>query len=294
MNNKLRVLAPAKVNLYLRVLARRPDGYHGLRTVFHTVGLWDEVRLASSRRFRFTATGLTVPAGGANLCVAAYRLLKDATGTTREASLHLVKRIPAGAGLGGGSADAAATLAGLNRLWDLRLGRGRLAALAARLGSDVPFFLTGGAALGVGRGERLRPLASRLSAWAVLLKPRFGVPTREAYRALDRSRRGTPPAGPGEGGILSALRTGSLRGTIVHNDFTPVVAALHPKIRTLLGVLETAGAESSFLTGSGSAVVGLVRSPGVARRIARALSARHRVAAYAVRLAPLRLRIETT
>jgi 4-diphosphocytidyl-2-C-methyl-D-erythritol kinase len=285
----LRILVPAKVNLHLRVLAKRPDGYHSIETVFHTIGLWDEIRLALSPRFRFSAAGLPTPAGGANLCVRAYRLLKDTTGTDREASLKLVKRIPTGAGLGGGSADAAACLAGLNRLWNLKLDRGRLAALANRLGSDVSFFLSGGAAVGRGRGEKLSPLVSHLAAWAVVLKPGFGIPTALAYAELDRARRG-PASGPSVDAVARGLRTGSLPLRI-HNDFEPVAQRLHPLVRRLIVFLGNAGASPAFLTGSGSAVVGVF--PCASRALATARTARTHfgVRADAVRLAPFRLKI---
>jgi len=296
MLGKLRVLAPAKVNLHLRVLAKRSDGYHSIETVFHTIGLWDEIRLANSPRFRFSAAGLPTPAGGANLCVRAYRLLKDATGTGQEASLKLVKRIPSGAGLGGGSADAAACLAGLNRLWNLKLDRKRLAILAGRLGSDVPFFLSGGAALGRGRGEKLHPLVSRLSRWAVILKPGFGIPTALAYTELDRSRKGTDP-GPSVNAVTRGLRTGTLPLRI-HNDFEPVAERLHPLVHRLMVFLGNAGASPAFLTGSGSAVVGIFPSASRAcapRALAVTRLARTRfgVRAEAVRLAPFRLRISS-
>jgi len=141
----LRVRAPAKVNLYLRVLGRRRDGYHDLETVFHTVGLFDDLSFSTAPRLSLASSGVPSPGGDDNLCLKAARLLLVRTRKRLGAKIRLHKRIPTGAGLGGGSADAAACLVGLNRLWRLGLDRPVLARLAARLGSDVPFFLGGGA-----------------------------------------------------------------------------------------------------------------------------------------------------
>ncbi|MCH8083643.1 MAG: 4-(cytidine 5'-diphospho)-2-C-methyl-D-erythritol kinase, partial [Myxococcales bacterium] len=125
------------MNLFLRVLRRRRDGFHSIETVFHTIGLWDELHLVPGRGSGLTSTGLPTPRGPRNLCVKACRLLQRHIGSTPQARIHLIKRIPSGAGLGGGSADAAACLTGLNRLWRLNLTRAVLHRLAAQLGSDV-------------------------------------------------------------------------------------------------------------------------------------------------------------
>jgi 4-diphosphocytidyl-2-C-methyl-D-erythritol kinase len=254
--------------------------------------LWDDLRFDAAPAPSFTACGLPSPRGSANLCVRAYRLLKERTGTKKEAAMRLVKRIPAGSGLGGGSADAAACLAGLNRLWRLGLAPSGLRALAAKLGSDVPYFLLGGAALGRGRGERLVPLTSRLRAWAILLKPAFSMPTREAYRALDRSgNRNAPGVRPGD--VIPALRAGLLGSLSAYNDFEAVVGVLHPKIKSMRSALLELGARPVFMTGSGSAMIGLVESPADAKRIAGTLGRRMKATALAVPVAPFGLRLET-
>jgi 4-diphosphocytidyl-2-C-methyl-D-erythritol kinase len=210
--------------------------------------------------------------------VRAALLLRRETGCRRGARISLLKRIPAGAGLGGGSSDAAAALAGLDRLWRLGLPASRLRALGARLGSDVPFFLEGArAAVGTGRGERLRPVPSRLRAWAVILKPSFGVSTREAYAAFDRlppSRRPRPSAPLSA--CVRAVRSGNLRALAPHNDFEAAVFPAHPRLARLRSSLLSAGASAAFMTGSGSAMVGLFASRSHARRAASALGRRLR------------------
>jgi len=205
------VRAPAKINLFLRVGALRRDGYHSIRTLFHAIGLFDELRFSPAARLSLATAGLSSPRGAGNLVMRAAELLRRETGCRPGGRIVLRKRIPAGAGLGGGSSDAAAALVGLNRLWRLGLPRRRLLALAARLGSDVPFFLHGaGAAVGTGRGDRLRPVPSRLRAWACILKPSFGVSTKDAYAALDRVRARRPSPAASLRAVERAVRRGDL------------------------------------------------------------------------------------
>jgi len=280
----LHLSAPAKVNLFLRVLGKRKDGYHSIETVFHAVGLFDEIRLSPAPRLRLTVNGLPSPRGPGNLCWRAAELLKKRCGVRAGAHIRLRKRIPSGAGLGGGSSDAAACLAGLNRMWKPGLSRRELMRLAAKLGSDVPFFLLGSAsAIGRGRGERLTPLKSRLHAYAVILKPRFSIPTGPAYRALDRMKRRASPA---EGLALtsSAVRRGDLTGLSAFNDFEAVAARTHPEIDRLIVALRQAGAMQAFMSGSGSAVVGLFRSAATARKAAGNIRKGLRVTCWVVKL----------
>lgn len=282
----LLVRAPAKINLFLRVGRRRADGYHSLETLFHAIGLSDELRFSPSPRLSLAVRGMAAPHGAGNLVVRAALLLMRETGCRRGVRIVLEKRIPAGAGLGGGSSDAAAALAGLNRFWKLRLPASRLRVLGARLGSDVPFFLAGSAAaIGTGRGERLRPVRSRLRAWAAVVKPRFGIPTRGAYAALDRlppSRRPRPTASLAS--CFRAVRSGRLRALIPHNDFEAAVFPARPRLARLKSSLLAAGASCAFMTGSGSAVVGLFASRPCARRAASLLGRRHRAWSACTRL----------
>lgn len=283
---------PAKVNLHLKVGGLRRDGFHSLTTVFHTLGIWDELRISPAADFKFTAQGLPVPKGENNLCVRAYRLLVAECGLKAAAHIRLTKKIPSGAGLGGGSSDAAACLVGLDRRFNLGLGRRRLLKMAGLLGSDVAFFLRGGAALGRGRGDRLTVLKSRIRAWALILKPRYAISTKSAYRSLDRLRgNGVAPAGS-LARIRRALISGSLAGVEIVNDFAEIASTLHPKNRALLAGLAKAGIEPAFLAGSGSAVVGIGRNKKHAAGAARKLSRRFKVAGYLARLAPYAIEIE--
>ena len=194
----------AKVNLDLRILGVRPDGYHDLRTVFQSLALADTVTVRRDRGpLHLTCDDPQVPTDRRNLAWKAASLLwreaRLGRGEPRDVAIHLQKRIPAEAGLGGGSADAAVTLLGLNRLWKLGLDGASLSRLGARIGADVPFFLVGGTALGLGRGDDIYPLADMPKVYVVLIRPGFGVSTVEAYRWYDedaRRPRRTPAAKP--------------------------------------------------------------------------------------------------
>ena len=193
----MRALAFAKINLSLRVVGRRPDGYHELRTVFQSIALHDELTVRRTNgRFELTCDDVASPSGRANLVWRAAEAVWKAAGRSgapRGVALHLVKRIPMQAGLGGGSSDAAAAVRALGRLWGVSRARQRLIAIA--LGADVPFFLEGGTALGVDRGDLLFPLPDLPRSWVVVALPPFGVRTKDAFgwfdaSAMDRRRRG--------------------------------------------------------------------------------------------------------
>lgn len=181
--------APAKINLSLRVLGRRTDGFHDLdTTMVRLPGLADELVFSPSDGFSFTCDDSSLPADGGNLVVKAARAYEAASGGNCGHSIHLTKRIPHGAGLGGGSSDAAATLIGLDRLNGGKLGNARLSSIAADLGSDIPFFFSPGAARCTGRGEILEPAPSPPDFQLLLLKPSFGVSTPDAYGRWSASR----------------------------------------------------------------------------------------------------------
>lgn len=265
------------------MLGKRRDGFHDIETVFHSISLSDEIRLTPAGTIRFTSSGIPVPRGGNNLCVRSAELLRRHTGTRRGARIHLIKRIPSGAGLGGGSSDAAACLIGLNRLWKTGLNHSVLVKLASKLGSDVPFFIRSGAAIGRGRGELLTPLKSRLQGWVAVLKPKFGISTADAYRMIDREKR--PPVARDAIKITTrAVRTGNLRNLSVYNDFEAVAARMHPQIDELILALRGAGAVHSFMTGSGSAVVGIFRDKSKALVANKCVSRKYRVSGYIARL----------
>jgi 4-diphosphocytidyl-2-C-methyl-D-erythritol kinase len=260
-----RVRAFAKVNLDLRVLGRRDDGYHEIRTIFQTIALHDTLSFAPRRGpLELSASGEQVPLDGTNIVIKAAEAVWRAAGRKgrpQGTAIHLAKRIPTQAGLGGGSSDAAATVLALNRLWRAGLRAPDLLSIAGQLGSDVPFFLLGGTALGLGRGEVLYPLPDLPPAAIVVGQAGEGVSTAAAYGWL----RAAQPAAVKPQQILVPWFPGSLN---VLNDFEPVVLRRVPAARRLRRSLLEAGANVAMLSGSGSAVFGLFSDGEAARRAA--------------------------
>jgi 4-diphosphocytidyl-2-C-methyl-D-erythritol kinase len=260
----VRVEALAKVNLGLYVLYRRRDGYHELRTVFQTVSLGDRIRLDYRRRggpaVELTCNRPELAAPGNLASRAAVRLL-ETTADAGRASIHLEKRIPVGAGLGGGSSDAAAVLRALGHLLRPRPDEATLLRLASELGSDVPFFLLGGRAVGLGRGTEIYPLPDAPPLWMVLVAPPWGVSTAEAYRRLGAhlTSRG------GDDKIfrlcsrVCVLEQGSAGASVavLENDFEAAVFRMHPELKRLKARLMDLGASPALLCGSGSALFGV-------------------------------------
>jgi len=268
----LTVRAHAKVNLDLRVLGVRQDAYHELRTVFQTIELHDTLVCASRPGpFLLKCRAAGVPLDAENLIWKAAAALWTAlgrAGDVRDTSVTIDKKIPVQAGLGGGSADAAAALAALARLWGgapLTL----LREVGATVGADVPFFLAGGTALGLGRGEEIYPLVDLPQHWVVLVRPPFGVSTAEAYAWYDEDRA----AGLREVRELQLLPVPwPSRAAQMINDLEPPVLRRHPEIGTLKALLKEAGAVAAAMSGSGSAVFGLFRSRAAAERAIRPVS----------------------
>lgn len=268
-----RVPAFAKLNLDLRVLFKRPDGYHELRSIFQTISLADRIgiRLERSRRTAIRIAGnVDIPD---NLIVRAARLCLDEMRLSAAIDFELEKRIPMGAGLGGGSSNAAAVLLALPALAGKLLPTERLMQLAAQLGSDVPFFLLGGTAAVLGRGDELYPLPDLKSPHVLLVSPDIHVSTPEAYRAL--SARLTPDsAGPKLAGFQAKVWTQEIAPAT--NDFEPVVFERHPRLKAIRNKLLRAGAVTALMTGSGSSVFGIF--PGKQQlAAARALFPKDRV-----------------
>jgi 4-diphosphocytidyl-2-C-methyl-D-erythritol kinase len=265
----LRVEALAKVNLGLRVLYRRPDGFHELRTVFQTISLADRVEL----EYRRARAGVTVElecnraelAGADNLAARAACALLEAAGSSGRVRLSLEKRTPVGAGLGGGSSDAAAVLLALGSLLRARPAWPLLHKVAAGLGSDVPFFLLGGRALGLGSGTEIYPLDDAPGRWMVVAAPAIEVSTAEAYRRLganlttgsweDKIDRFCSSACASERGAPAVALEEVVAG--LENDFEPVVFQMHPKLQILKERLKRLGACPALLSGSGSALFGV-------------------------------------
>ena len=299
------VRAPAKLNLSLGVLARRPDGYHEIESLMVPVSLHDTLRVRPGAapgvrlavRFggrlacpRGRVLAGDVPTDGRNLVVRALELLAAEAGLCRDGDqppgleIDLVKRIPAGSGLGGGSSDAAAALSAAARAWGLDWPGERLAALGARIGSDVPMFFAGSAVISRGRGERIEPVSGIPALAAVIARPAVGLSTPAVYAACtpDPTARGRSAR------LAAALAAGRIRESLalMHNSLERPACDLCPDVVRLLADFVRHGAIRPLLTGSGSAVFALVRSAAEARRIAARLDLAGWPGVFAVRLAP--------
>lgn len=267
LDDGVEILAPAKVNLYLEILGKRPDGYHEIETLMVAVNLHDRLVFSddASGAVTLTCDDPRLPTGGANLVVKAAECLKAATGCPRGAAIALNKVIPAEAGLAGGSSDAAATLVGLDRLWGLNTPTARLSTLAADLGSDVAFFLQGPAAICRGRGERVEPVSLKQPLHLVLVCPPVGVSTAEVYRNLK------PPDRPRSiGPVIEALDHGgpAALGRSLFNRLQPTAESIRPALTRVRDALADLNHDLEFgpplleghlMSGSGSAFFGLAR-----------------------------------
>ncbi|HTH25247.1 MAG TPA: 4-(cytidine 5'-diphospho)-2-C-methyl-D-erythritol kinase [Vicinamibacterales bacterium] len=262
----------AKINLDLRILGTRPDGYHDLKTVFQSLALFDNVTVTARRGpLAVTCDEPDIPTDQRNLVWKAASLLhRVATGKQSAPSgiaIDLRKRVPSEAGLGGGSSNAAMTLLALNKLWKLDLDLASLTRIGARLGADVPYFLVGGTAPGLGRGDDIYPLADMPPVHVVILRPGFGVATSDAYtwfdeelrRAKEPAPRVVPPGWPAW-------------STTLRNDLEIPVVRHHPAIGRIKQSLVDAGAAFAAMSGSGSAVFGLFERADAARRTANDLA----------------------
>lgn len=272
MSRTLILQPSAKINLTLQVGPRRPDGYHDLRTLLQSVTLHDTVTLsARNGPFGLACRTPGVPSDRTNLVWRAAEVLWTAMGRTgepRDAHVKLEKMIPSQAGLGGGSADAAAALAGLNTLWGARKSRRELMRLAAGLGSDVPFFLQGGTALGLGRGQELYPVDDVERKGVVIIKPSFGVSTADAYGWLDDDRASSSGSDRGDtnGHPRPPVEVGWPIGPVqLSNDLMAPVARRHPVVAEIIAALVSHGAEGAQMSGSGSAVFGLFPEAAASR-----------------------------
>jgi 4-diphosphocytidyl-2-C-methyl-D-erythritol kinase len=279
--------APAKVNVHLAIGPLRPDGYHDLQTVFLAVSLFDTVTVRPAEGLALTVSGEgagvgstvdRVPTDRRNLVWRAAVLLAEHAGVKAHAAIDIAKSIPAAAGLAGGSADAAAALVALDALWNTGATRGDLADLAAQLGSDVPFSLLGGVALGSGRGERLSPVLARRQTHWVLGIAREGLSTPAVYAELDRLRatgRLTDGAElPSPQPVIAALGSGppsALAETLV-NDLEAPAIALRPDLRRALTAASGAGALAAVVSGSGPTVAALTEDEDAAVRLAATLA----------------------
>jgi 4-diphosphocytidyl-2-C-methyl-D-erythritol kinase len=273
--------APAKVNAHLAVGPLREDGFHELRTVYLAVSLFDTVTVRPGDGLSLTVSGEgagVVPTDRRNLVWRAAELLAAHAGVPADAALDIVKSIPAAAGLAGGSADAAAALVALDALWETRAARSDLDDLAAQLGSDVPFSLRGGVALGSGRGEQLSPVLARTRSHWVLGIAGEGLSTPSVYAELDRLREAgrlsTDADLASSDPVIAALRIGrpsALAGALA-NDLQAPALALRPELRQALRAATDAGAVAALVSGSGPTVAALAEDERGAVRLAAALA----------------------
>jgi 4-diphosphocytidyl-2-C-methyl-D-erythritol kinase len=275
----VRVRVPAKINLHLGVGPLRADGYHELNTVYHAIALYDELTARPGDTLALTMEGEgagELALDGTNLAIRAAKALAAYAKVPAHARLHLRKHIPLAGGLAGGSADAAAALVACDALWGTGLSRDELATVAARVGSDVPFLIHGGTALGTGRGEAVSPVLVRPNSWHwVIAIADGGLPTPEVYRELDRLRAaGTAPAPLGSAdGLLTALRQRdpAVLGAALGNDLEPAARSLRPEVGATLKAGRAAGAVRGLVSGSGPTCVFLTRDAGHAAEIVTAL-----------------------
>ncbi|MDD5439007.1 MAG: 4-(cytidine 5'-diphospho)-2-C-methyl-D-erythritol kinase [Candidatus Omnitrophica bacterium] len=267
--------APAKVNLYLRILRLRSDGYHELETLFEKIDIRDTVRLTAAKAgVTVTSNEKSLPLGRANICYRAAELVKNTCKIKSGVKIHITKKIPIAAGLGGGSSDGVSVLKGLNRLWRLGLTDSALLTLANGLGSDLAFFVAKASfGIGKGRGERVTAYPCRLRLWHVVITPPLRLLTKDIYRLYDKhyglnlTRRSSidrilPPKG--------SIGTRGQVGTLLYNDLENIVLIQEPLIKHIKEVLIGNGALNALLSGSGSSVFGIYNSKNEAKKAVKA------------------------
>ncbi|MBN2857116.1 MAG: 4-(cytidine 5'-diphospho)-2-C-methyl-D-erythritol kinase [Candidatus Delongbacteria bacterium] len=254
----MKTTANCKLNLHLRVTGKLPDGYHSLETIFHEIPFGDEldIELSDDGKLHFSSSGIEIPDGGNNICVKAAEILKIKHGIKDGCRIHLQKNVPIGAGLGGGSSDAAAVLKSLNDLWGIGSTEKELEKMGLELGADVPFFIRGGCAWGEGKGELLRPMNPVLENGTILLiYPHLHINTSWAYKNLNLNLTKTAD------NVIFA-EVSKLRAPLRHyfegffNDFEAVVFEKYPEIEKIKEFMINEGADFSAMSGSGSTVFG--------------------------------------
>lgn len=264
---KLLVKAPAKINLALDVLNKRSDGYHEVEMIMTTIDLADRVELTllNENKIQIHSHNRYVPDDQRNLAFQAAQLLKDRFHVKKGVLISIEKTIPVAAGLAGGSSDAAATLRGLNKLWDLGLTIDELAELGSEIGSDVSFCVYGGTALAKGRGEMITKLPAPPTCWVILAKPFIGVSTAEVYRRLDINEM----AHPNIPGMIDAINKHDYNMVCknVGNVLEDVTLNLHPEVALIKEQMKRFGADAVLMSGSGPTVFGIVQHDSRMHRI---------------------------
>ncbi len=267
--NTLTFNSYAKLNLYLEVLNKRKDNYHNIKTIFERIDLADKIILKSRRdkEIKVTCNVTAVPRDNTNLAWRSAKLLQDSFNIDKGVDIKIIKRIPVGSGLGGGSSNAASVLLGLNKLWKLNLAQNKLAGLAGKLGCDVPFFIYNSPfALGEARGDKIKPLKALYSVrlWHILVVPNIEVSTASIYKRWDKYFKTFKLTVPryNVNIINLALKKGNfpLIGDALFNSLEPVTAVLYPQIDAIKERLIQLGVKSILMSGSGPAVFGIVSS----------------------------------
>ena len=264
---KLLVKAPAKINLSLDVLGKRQDGYHEVKMIMTTIDLADRLELMelAEDRIEILSHNRYVPDDQRNLAYQAAKLLKEKFNVKKGVSITIEKTIPVAAGLAGGSSDAAATLRGLNKLWNLGLTIDQLAELGAEIGSDVSFCVYGGTAIATGRGEKIEHIKTPPSCWVILAKPHIGVSTADVYGNLKLNRVTHPNVDK----MVDVINAGDYKGICdtVGNVLEDVTFAMHPEVARIKAQMKRFGADAVLMSGSGPTVFGLVHHDSRMHRI---------------------------
>ena len=264
---KLMEKAPAKINLALDVLFKRPDGYHEVEMIMTTVDLADRIELKDipGNRIQILSHNRFVPDDHRNLAYQAALILKERFGIKKGVSITIEKNIPVAAGLAGGSSDAAATLRGLNRLWKLGLTMDELAEIGAEIGSDVSFCVYGGTALAKGRGEKIKHLPPPPKCWVILAKPTIGVSTADIYKRLQIPKMEHPDVA----GMITAIQENNYEDVCngLGNVLEQVTLQLYPEVANIKDQMKTFGADAVLMSGSGPTVFGLVEHDSRMQRI---------------------------
>jgi 4-diphosphocytidyl-2-C-methyl-D-erythritol kinase len=264
---KVLVKAPAKINLSLDVLYKRPDGFHEVEMIMTTIDLADRVELTllEENKIHILSHNRYVPDDQRNLAYQAAKLLKDRFNVEKGVEITIEKTIPVAAGLAGGSSDAAATLRGLNKLWNLGLTMDELAVLGSEIGSDVSFCVYGGTALAKGRGEIVKELPAPPTSWVILAKPFIGVSTAEVYRRLELEKMEHPNTKE----MIEAIKNNDYQSVCknVGNVLEEVTLNLHPEVAQIKDQMKRFGADAVLMSGSGPTVFGIVQHDSRMHRI---------------------------
>ena len=272
----------AKVNLYLRVIGKRDDGFHEICTVFQTISLHDRIAFSAGDTIRLYCRDPRIPIDSRNLIVRAAEMLRERYSVRQGAKIRLEKRIPSPGGLGGGSSNAAVALIGLRRLWDLDISDDDLSSIGVELGSDVPFFFYGGTAIGTGRGEMIEPIADKVAGSMLVVTPKKRVSTPKAYAAIGASNLTNEASNR----ILRVCRNEAESLDPLHsvliNDFESSVFAAFPEIGEVKRTLLDLGASNAVLSGSGASVVGIFDKEETRQAAIKALDIRSTWRKFAV------------